>query len=239
MNDADSGTPREGSRAVLNVFGLTLEVSNPRLAELLTMDARDALVTDVRELTLRSDNPAPTAAEVAEAIPGVVVSTPTPHDEDIIRMRREFRVRVEGVGKALGFETHGDGLWVSPTGVHVLTRAVDRQLSLAAASHFVGEMNQLLESRDDRNETSVLFVVDDQQTADVFKVAIRQSRLHSQMRTASIENLEEMRAMIHRGALHHKQAVVLLTPVANIDVGEIISVLNAQDVRNDSPLDVF
>jgi hypothetical protein len=239
MSDVENGVPKEGSHAVLNVFGLTLEVSNPRLAELLTMDARDALVTDVRELTLRSDGPTPTAAEVAQAIPDVVVSAPTPHDEDIVRMRRDFRVRVESVGQALGFETHGDGLWVSPTGVHVLTRSVDRALSLAAASHFVGEMSQLLDSRDDRRETSVLFVVDDQQTADVFKVVIRQNRLYSVMRTASIENLEEMRAMIHRGALDHNQAVVLLTPVANIDVGEIISVLHAQDVRSGFPFDAL
>jgi len=239
MSDVDGGASKEARHAVLNVFGLTLEVSNPRLAELLTMDARQALVTDVREITMRVDGPAPTADEVAQAVPDVVISAPTPHDEDNARLRRDFRVRVENVGQALGFETHGDGMWESPTSVHVLTRAVDRPLSLAAASHFVGEMSQLLEARDDRRETSVLFVIDDQQTADVFKVAIRQSRLFNLMRTASIENLEEMRAMIHRGVLDHRQAVVLLTPVANIDVGEILSVLHAQDAKNRFPLDVF
>jgi hypothetical protein len=197
-------------------------------------------VTDIRELGHAViDDSVPTPAEVAQAVPGVVVSAPTPHDEDTVRMRRDFRARVESVGQALGFETFGDGLWVSPTGVHVLTRSVDRPLSLAAASHYVGEMSQLLEGRDDRRETSILFVVDDQQAIDVFKVAIRQGRLFSVMRTASIENLEEMRAMIHRGALDHKQAVVLLTPVANIDVGELLSVLHAQDARVGFPLDVF
>ncbi len=237
MSDVEDGSPKESRHAVLNVFGLTLEVSNPRLAELLTMDAREALVTDVR--SMRLDGPAPTADEVAQALPDVVMSAPTPHDEDTARIRRDFRDRVESVGQALGFTTHGDGMWDSPTSVHVLTRAVDRALSLAAASHFVGEMSQLLAAKDDRNETSVLFVVNDQQTADVFKVAIRQSRLFNVMRTASIENLEEMRSMIHRGALDHHQSVVLLTPVANIDVGEILSVLHAQDSRNGFPLDAF
>lgn len=237
MSDVENGSPKESRHAVLNVFGLTLEVSNPRLAELLTMDAREALVTDVR--AMRLDGPAPSADEVAQALPDVVMSAPTLHDEDNARMRRDFRDRVEQVGQALGFTTRGNGMWDSPTGVHVLTRAVDRSLSLAAASHFVGEMSALLEGRDDREETSVLFVVSDQQTADVFKVAIRQSRLFSVMRTASIENLEEMRAMIHRGMLDHYQTVVLITPVANIDVGEILSVLHAQDTRNGFPLDVF
>jgi len=239
MSDVVSEGQGDSRHAVLNVFGLTLEVSNPRLAELLTMDAREALTTDVREISMRVSGPVPTAEEVAQAVPDVIMSAPTPHDDDIVRLRRDFRQRVESVGQALGFETRGDGMWESDTGVHVLTRAVDRPLSLAAASHFVGEMGQILEGRDDRKETSVLFVVDDQQTADVFKVAIRQSRLHSVMRTASIENLEEMRSMIHRGALDHRQSVVLLTPVANIDVGEILSVLHAQDVRNDFSLDAF
>ncbi len=51
------------------MFGLTLEVSNPRLAELLTMDAKEALVTDVRELAPRVDGPPPTPAEVAQLFP--------------------------------------------------------------------------------------------------------------------------------------------------------------------------
>ncbi len=239
MTDDDTGVQNDGRHAVLNVFGLTLEVSNPRLAELLTMDAKEALVTDVRELAPRVDGPPPTPAEVAQALPDVIVTAPTPHDEDASRLRRDFRLRSEGVGQALGFETHGDGLWVSPTGVRVLTRSVDRPLSLAAASHFVGEMSQLLDAREDRDEVSILFVVAGQQTADVFKVAIRQRRLFQVMRTASIENLEDMRAMIRAGALDHKQAVVLLAPVANIDVGEVMSVLHARDERDVIPLDAF
>lgn len=45
------GETRSGERhPVLEVFGIKLEVSNPRLAELLTMDAKEALTSDLRDL---------------------------------------------------------------------------------------------------------------------------------------------------------------------------------------------
>src|SRR5450756_2507334 len=76
--DADVRDESDGSdeRYTFNVFGLKLEVSNPRLAELLAMDAREALTTDVRELA------SPRAVrelrdEAAQALPDVVMSPPT------------------------------------------------------------------------------------------------------------------------------------------------------------------
>lgn len=238
MSDGEQGTNEDGRFAVLNVFGLTLEVSNPRLAELLTMDARSALTADVKDLAPREQAAAEvsaTIAEVAEALPDVMVTPQTPHAEEAVRMRREFRARTESVGASLGFDTHGDGLWLSDTGVGVLTRTVERGVSLAAATHFVNEMDQLHSQRPDRAETSVLFIVDSQQTADVFKVAIRQRRLYHTMRTVTVDNLEEMRMMIREGQLAHKDAVMLLAPVANIDVGEMLSVLNSQGAERMSP----
>ncbi|MHB1340303.1 MAG: hypothetical protein ACYC77_11970 [Coriobacteriia bacterium] len=238
MADSTEVENGDGRFAVLNVFGLTLEVSNPRLAELLTMDARSALNTDVRDLTQREDTPSEvsaTLAEVVEALPDIVVTPQTPHDEAAARQRRDFRARTEAAGASLGFETHGDGLWLSRTGVGVLTRTVERPVSLAAATHFVNEMDQLHSQRADKAETAVLFIVDSQQTADVFKVAIRQRRLYHTMRTVTVDNLEEMQVMSRGGQLAHKDAVLLLAPVANIDVGEMLSVLNSQSAERMSP----
>lgn len=240
MPEHDQGSNDDERFAVLNVFGLTLEVSNPRLAELLTMDARSALVTDVKELVQPDPSEvSATIAEVAEALPDVMVSPQNPHAEESARVRREFRTRSESVGRGLGFETRGDGLWLSPTGVGVLTRTVERSVSLAAATHFVNEMDSMHEQRPDKAETSVLFIVDGQQTADVFKVAIRQRRLYHAMRTVTIDNLEEMHMMVRSGALPHNDAVMLLAPVANIDVGEMLSVLHSQSGGDKLPLEAL
>ncbi len=230
---------RPERHAVLDVFGLKLEVSNPRLAELLTMNAKEALTTDLRELSPRGEGQRMMAEDIAQAIPEMMVSAPTPHDEDVVRLRKEFRARVAEAGQALGFETRPDGLWLSPTGVRILTRTAERPLSLAAATHFVGEMSLIHQQREDAAECAVLFVVCDQQTADVFKVAIRQRRLYNVMRTAAIDNLEEMRTMHRAGTLSHQQATLLLAPVANIDVGEMMAVLHAQSAGPEFPADVL
>ncbi|PKQ38618.1 MAG: hypothetical protein CVT59_00545 [Actinobacteria bacterium HGW-Actinobacteria-1] len=234
----DPNDPRSERHAVLDVFGLKLEVSNPRLAELLTMNAKEALTTDLRELSPRSEERM-RAEDIAQAMPEMMVSAPSPHDDDVARIRKEFRMRVAEAGQALGFETRPDGLWISPTGVRILTRTAERPLSLAAATHFVGEMSLIHQQREDASECAVLFVVCDQQTADVFKVAIRQRRLYNVMRTAGIDNLEEMRAMVHGGTLSHQQATLLLAPVANIDVGEMMAVLHAQSAGPEFPVDVL
>jgi hypothetical protein len=211
---------RERSRyAVLDVFGITLEVSNPRLAALLTMDARAALATDVREL-LTADG-----RSVAEALPDVVIAVPNPHTEQLARARAAFRVRADALGRRLGFDVESDGTWASPTHIDILTRTIERPLTVAAAAHYVSEVAVLTNRLPDT--TSVLFVVESQQTADVFKVAIRQRRLHNLMRTVSIEVLEELVGNVASGRVTHDGVLLLLAPIANIDAGELMSVLRA------------
>lgn len=229
MGDDVPGVPGEdGSDArfsVLEVFGLKLEVSNPRLAELLTMDAKNALTSDVKDIG--SPQAVRELREVtAQAMPDMVVSPPTVREEVEESERHRLRERVAAIGRALGFETQPDGMWESPTGVRVLTRCVERPLSLAGASHFVGE---LADHRDENEgaDSALLFVVTDQQSADVFRVAIRQRRVYDAMRVITLDSLEEVNSMAHAGTVDHHKAVILLTPAANIDVGELLSVIRA------------
>lgn len=212
--------------SVLEVFGLKLEVSNPRLAELLTMDARDALGTDVRDLVSSDVSTPVDRAAVDEAMPDMVVAPTTPKMEEDARNRLAFRQRAEAIGTRLGFATRSDGLWTSPSGISVVTRAVDKDVSLAAATHFVGEVSSHREALAGPDSTA-LFIVDTQQTADVFKVAIRQRRLYQIMRTITLDNLEQIAALTDSGALDHDKALVLLVPLENIDVGEVLSVIRA------------
>jgi hypothetical protein len=218
--DEDPQEQQNNRFAVLDVFGLTLEVSNPRLAELLTMDASDALTSDLRELTV-ADRRA-----VSEALPDSVVTMPTPHTEVAQQARRAFRSRADDLAGGLGFTVESDGTWCSPVGIDIVTRTIDRPLTAAAAAHYVSEVAAVT---DRLPETStVLFVVPDQPTADVFKVAIRQRKLHNLMRTIGMDSLESVREMHAAGRLDHRNILVLLAPIADIDVGEIIAVIQAE-----------
>jgi hypothetical protein len=216
--------------AVLDVFGLKLEVSNPRLAELLTMDAKDALTSDIRALGTAQEI-RELREEAAEAIPDVIVAPTTAKDDQDAAIRREFRARAASFGSSLGFDTTPDGLWRSPTGLSILTRAIERPVSLAAAIHYVQEIAARREQIAGRDAT-VLFIVDSQQSADVFKVAIRQRHLYDVMRVISMDNLQAVLRLEQAEAIDHAKAVILLAPAANIDVGEILSVIRA-DVRTE------
>lgn len=215
----DEGTqqPAPGRFAVLDVFGLTLEVSNPRLAELLTMDASAALTSDIRDLMV-ADRRA-----ISQAMPDVVVAMPTPHAEAVERSRRDFRQRVDALGGTLGFSVGPDGTWSSATGIDIVVRPVERPLTAAAAVHYVAEVASVTDRLPET--TTVLFVVADQQTADAFKVAIRLRRLHDLMRTISVGSLEEAATMWGSGRLDHRNVLVLLAQIANIDVGEMMAIL--------------
>jgi hypothetical protein len=229
---ADDVAQGDGSRfAVLEVFGIKLEVSNPALAELLTMDAKQALRTDVRELTT------PTGVrqfreEAGQAAPDVVLAPPTARDDQEVAFRREYRAKTTDIGAALGFEATPDGIWRSPVGISILTRAIDRPVSLAAATHWVTELASRREGLAGPG-ASVLFVVEGQQSADVFKVAIRQQSLYDVMRVISMDNLQDIRHLFNVGSIDHAKAVILLAPAAAIDVGEILSVVRAAGENSD------
>jgi hypothetical protein len=232
LPDGSGSEPSHDDRhQVLEVFGLKLEVSNPRLAELLTMDAKDALTTDLKEL-----NPAGDARELrevtAQALPDVMVSAPTARENLEEAERKEFRGRVAAIGRTLGFDSSPDGLWSSPMGVSILTRCIERPMSLAGATHYVGELADHREQAAGVDAT-VLFVLDGTQSVDVFRVAIRQRRLYDVMRVISLQNLEAINHMAQVGTVDHAKAVILLTPAANIDVGEMLSVIAAASRGNE------
>lgn len=231
--DSEKDARRQDRYTVLEVFGLELKVSNPRLAELLTMDAKLALTTDLRDLAT-PERVLQVEAEAAEAAPDVVLAPHLPHDEEEARHRQAFREEVRVLGSHLGFSAGTDGLWRSSQGITILTRAISTPLSFAGASHYVQELAGRRESIAGA-DSAVLFVVESQDTADVLKVAVRQQRLHDTMRTISVGNLREMCDLVACGRIVHQQAVVLLVPLAGIDVGEVLSILRSSTEPSDEP----
>ena len=141
--DADSAKElsKDGS-TVLELFGVELKVRNERLADVLKMDAKEALGTDVKEL---ADGQASRrrAAEAAEAVPEVILSPATAREEAEAHDRAEVRQRVSALGGALGFDVRANGEWSSPSGVGLITRVVDRVLSPAAAVDLVSKVEQV------------------------------------------------------------------------------------------------
>lgn len=222
-DEQDSYETDDDKFTVLEVFGLKLEVSNPRLADLLTMDASEALTSDVKDLR-SPESVRDAASEARQGMPDVVLTPVSPREENEAESRQAMRAQAAALGESMGFTTHVDGVWESPTGVTILTRMVDATQSFASASHFVDEIAERRTSLAGE-ESTVLFVVPNQQTADVFKVAIRQARAYHLMRTVSVENLEAVAALHASEQIDHNQAVILLAPVADIDVGEILAVI--------------
>jgi len=216
-----------GKFAVLEVFGVKLEVSNQRLAELLTMDASAMLKPDFSGMM----SPKADRTMFAEALPSSIIVPPTPQTTFAERNRLQMRGEVDELGAELGFTVGESGAWDSPTGIRIATRVVDRPLTVAAATHFVTEVSSVVGIADP--DAAVLFVVADHETADVFRFAIRQRRLHHLMRTVTIQDLLRLRDMVVKGGIDHRRTVVLLAPVADIDVGEMLSVLHANATGDD------
>ncbi|MHB9002497.1 MAG: hypothetical protein ACYC6C_00320 [Coriobacteriia bacterium] len=224
MDDtSDRSTTDDGETTVLELFGIKLNVRNPRLAEALLMDAKEALTTDVRKLG-DAESMRRIQAEITQAVPDVIVSVPTTHDSDLQRMRGEFRSRVDALGTALGFSVEPDGTWRSSVGLTLAVRAVQQDVSAAAAADFAAKLNEARRSGATVGD-SALIVTRTQDDARDFALAIRQLKLHHTFRTVSVDNLDLMAAMIARCTLDHVHALALLSPVSEADVGEVLDII--------------
>lgn len=126
----------------------------------------------------------------------------------------------------MGFEVAAGGVWYSETGISLIVRVVDAGVVSDRASRFAHELASArigIAGPD----SSVLFVTDGQAVADVFRTVISHDGLNDRMRTVSASNLGRLADLVEAGSLDHTQALMILAPIADIDPGEIISVLNA------------
>lgn len=147
---------------------------------------------------------------IVEAAPEGVVVAPTPRSRAAERRRREFRARVDGLGAALGFSVAPDGTWASDSGTVVMTRVSERQVTLAAAAHFVEEL--CCRARACLPSRSVLFVVRNVADAEMFGVAVRQRRCCDTVQVVAIGELEALVARWSSGAIDAEQVVAAVTP---------------------------
>jgi hypothetical protein len=214
-SDETPGTGPE-RHPVLEVFGLKLEVSNPRLAELLTTDARDVLGTGPADVTTvvpqRSDDPDPLADDL-------LLANLDPEADLANRLRRETRARVNAIAAGLGFEASEDGRWTGPMGHSVATRIVERAIDLEAATRFVEEVSRVVEGAPG---SSLLFVATDAHSVDTLATAISARRFVHIMRCVHIDDLVALRTLHTSGAASAVSIAALLIPAAAIDAGTLI-----------------
>lgn len=212
---------------VLELFGVKLSVNNPRLAEILTMDAKEALTTDVKDLV----DPAAARekrAELLEAVPDIMVTPPTPHDEYESEQRAVFRERVDGIGTTFGFDVARDGVWHSPTGLVGVVRPIDKDVTFAVASDTVRKLDVLRASHGG-SEGFGLIVTHDQRTSDIFRVAIRQAGAYGHVRTSSADVLSRLAGLMSTDEMDHTSVLALLAPIAAVDIAEVVALMCLRD----------
>ncbi|MDI6689609.1 MAG: hypothetical protein QMD66_04725 [Actinomycetota bacterium] len=209
----DASKNNEGYE-VLELFGIKLKVKNPRIAKILTMDAKEVLTEDIR--VLRKKLAEPDREESGfEEIPSI----------SEIESHSVYRKVINSIGKRLEFDVNLGDLWRSTTGMTIIVKAIKDGLNFNQARKYVSEL-ATQQSRI-RNENAGLFIVGDNISCDILKAAIRSQNLYHLMRVISYENFNQILQLKEGGYLNHKGVVTLMVPLDNIDVGELINVIKA------------
>jgi hypothetical protein len=217
----DDGTmlpqPEEdGPTTVLEVFGVKLAVKNRRLAEVLTMDAAEALRLDILSSKRRAGE-----ADVTDAGPQASDTRDSPdspgESEEMFDLAAA-RHRAEAAGLTLGFETLPAATWRSPDGPLVHVRVVDVGPDEAAPSQLVRKVAESVLSGSDRGE-SVLLVLADSASAQACARAVARQQLSGDVRVVSLDALERLARTLFDGPDIHRRALWLLVPARSVDVG--------------------
>lgn len=207
---------------VVEVFGVKLSVKNRRLAEILSMDAAEALGFDGRTPG-RTSGPEIEPEVVAEAVPYTALSGPSQDEEAEAQLRSDIRLRVDSIAAALGFSVEQGGRWYSPFGFTLHTRIVSRQVSAAGAADAVSKLVALMDSRPAGE--SVLLISPSAEVRESFVTAVRERGAHAVLRVATIDDLERLRAIAEAGAADHPAFIALLSPQAAVSVSAAIPLL--------------
>lgn len=212
----------EDRSTVVEVFGVKLSVKNRRLAEILSMDAAEALGFESRTPG-RTSEPQIAPELVAEAVPDTALSVPSQDEAAESQVRSEIRLRAESIATTLGFSVAQGGRWYSPSGFTLHTRIVSRQVSAAGAADAVGKLVALMDSRP--SGESVLLISSTRAVSEAFVLAVRERGAHAVLRVATIDDLDKLRAVAEAGAADHAAFVALLSPRAAVSVGAVIPLL--------------
>jgi hypothetical protein len=219
-NETPDPTGADDRSTVVEVFGVKLSVRNRRLAEILSMDAAEALGFESKAPDRASDREI-SSELVREALPYAALSVPNEDDEAEARVRAELRQRLESIASSLGFMVAQGGRWHSPSGLTLHTRIVSRPVSAAGAADMVGKLVALMESRP--GGESVLLITRSSAVSDTFAAAVRERGAHAVLRVASMDDLERLHALSEAADADHSAFLALLSPQAAVNVSAALS----------------
>jgi len=224
--DATPEPDPNGRTTVLEVFGMKLSVKNRRLAEILTMDAAEALRLDKRPgSSVYGDAAEPVAPDLmAQAVPDVLLAVPDAGDEAEARLRTEARKRLDGLALDLGFEVLNGGSWGLPGSAVVHTRVISRSLTAAAATDMVGKLADVVLSGRESTD-SVLLVTFERASLEPLLNAISARGLHGSFRVAHIDDVTRLRDLCRECEDPAGIASGLLSPAASVDLGRTLTLL--------------
>lgn len=214
----------DGRTTVLEVFGMKLQVKNRRLAEVLTMDAAEALGLERRP----GQKPGAEHAEriepevISEAVPDVLLSMGGAREEEESRLRAETRTRLDELGAEFGFDVQPGSRWVSRDGLVIHTRVVSRALTPAAATDMVSKLAQSVVSGPPGRE-SVLLVAAESVPAGPLLAAVTTLGTHSSFRVAHLDDLERLRELCARIADPTSAVEAVLLPRSAVDVSAVLA----------------
>lgn len=223
MTDGDTAMPQaddDRPTTVLEVFGMKLAVKNRRLAEVLTMDAAEALGLDVlspKRQAAGADTPdaegSPTGA------PGTAVPTDASTEPTDTAAARQ---RAEAAGRALGFETLPSGTWRSSDGPLVHVRVVAVEAEEPAPSELVRKIAELVPSGRGGRGESVLLVIADRASAQPCARAVVRQQLAGDVRVVSLEALDHLVRVLEDAPDTHQRALWVLVPARSVDAGSVL-----------------
>lgn len=215
-----------GRTTVLEVFGMKLSVRNRRLAEILTMDAAEALRLDKRPgSSMHSSAVEPVVPDLmAQAVPDVLLAIPGADDGAEARLRTEARRQLDEVALDFGFEVLSGGSWGLPGDAVLHTRVISRTLTPAAATDTVAKLADVVLSGRERTD-SVLLLALERASVEPLLNAIASRGLHGSFRVAHLDDVTRLRDLCRKCADRADVASALLSPSASVDLGRVLALL--------------
>lgn len=224
MSSADSNVPRapDERTTVLEVFGVKLAVKNRRLAEILTMDAAEALGLDKRhadEDYMPAEQSQPDL--LTEAVPDVHFPVTGAEEEAESRLRTQVRLRADTVASGLGFDVLPGGRWQPPAAPLIHTRILVRTPTPAAAAHMVAKLTEVVLSSAG-SPASVLLIASDRAAVPPLLTAIDVRGLHTSFRIVTMSDLERLRDVCAGAPDPAAVAAAFLSPAGGVDVSLVL-----------------
>lgn len=222
----DTGTKPIGEGeeqpTVIDALGVKITVSNPAVAAALRAQTeqcappsqRSGDPEDVRRLR----------AEVAEAVPEVLIAPVTPKDAAEALARTEMRRETEILATLLGYTVLPEGAWRSPQGEQIVVRVVTGLLTAAGAADMLAKLEATFAGGVGAREA--LIVTQTREQADTMVAAILSRASRCCFRVSTIDTLARLGGLVSDGRIDPAAARRAVLPSAQVDLAGALGVLS-------------